>query len=390
LTFNSGWYNEPNDTDDGSLSQLKVISSVGKNYIVMVWKNAYKIDTGDRLLLTGVKDIAGNISSDWVNVVDDIPPMMKSIVVNPANDTITVVFTERIDGNLNNIAQFNIADLGTGNATGEYVSTQPYDFYDHTIVRDPDAQKDGFSIAAQPATPVDESTVTIWLDDVSYIQAGNKIVLTGLLDNDWKDSGRTENASTDDGTYAYWYGSPLNPGAYYPLDAANLGTRISLPDRIGPRLDRNNVPAIGTPGPIANATVGVQITGICFTEALDDTGTDNATYDPTVEANWTIRIRNCGNDGTCGDAGETFINVANLVITASGPGETYCYDATFDTPTNAGYFYGINYSGVSITVNNVRDLSTTGGTTGLGPNVIDSHNTFTYTAGTSFTGWQRN
>ena len=401
LTFCTGWYTEPNDATDGSLVQTlgpKLVAAAGKNMILLVWNNAYKLDTGDRLIIPGVKDIAGNISADWVNVVDDIPPMMKSVKVNPATDTLTIVTTEKVpagdpdDGtNQANIMRFT-TNFTNNPAGAPSVSALKEDLaFGSSTVAD-NICADGFCNGYSIVQGNDESTITIYLDDVSLIAPGDTICFNNLTDNDWADSARTPNASTDCGTWAYWYGKPDEPGAYDPDAVSLLGTKAAFSDAsitgntnrafgIPPRISAS-APTLPGGAPYAKNTP-ITITGVSMTESLDnpaDVPTNWVAWDPNKPGNWTVGIHDCGPDGVCGNADDVAAAQPCTVTAVTTNTADYIFDITCTTPNPAGInTYSFNAaSGASISVQAVRDARGT---------AISGHNTISYD---TTVGWVRN
>ena len=417
LTFCSGWYTEPNDATDGTLVQTlgpKLVDSKGKNFIVLVWNNAYKLDTGDRLIIPGVRDIAGNIvpaysattgiGGGWVHVVDDIPPMMKSVKVNVATDTLTVVTTEKVpagapdDGtNQANLLKFALNHFTNNTAGAPALSSAKEDAADS--LSDgvcADGFCNGYSIV--PGT-TDESTITIYLNDVSFINPGDFIHLDGLTDDAWKDSARASNASTDPGTWAYWYGKPTEPGAYDPDAVSGLGTRTSFSDQnyniigtttpnpnrafgIPPRL-HPSAPGLPAAPPYAKNTA-ITITSVDFTENLDnpaDVPTAWVTYDPNRPANWTVGIHDCGPDSVCANADDV-VQAQPCTVTAvaqTTPTREFSITCTTPNPAGANTYSFTAAGGSSISVSNVRDVR---------GNIITAHNSISYDA--NLASWVRN
>ena len=403
LTFCEGFYTDPNDTDDGDI--IARYPGDEDNEVILVIDNGYKMDSGDIFRSLLVADESGNIctpldSNDWVHMIDTIPVMFKSIAVNPTTDTLTLTLTESVPegDDQDNIELITYCWDDNGCTAGGTANPAGVPSVDsaaepNTVagdgVCDDGSPCNGYTVT----TTGDESVITVYLNDVSFIQPNNQIALNNMEDNAWTDSTRAANEGTDDGTDAYWYGNPDEPGAYDPDGGTGLGTNTSFTDDdiyvggvadpnrafgIAPRLHPTDQPTHAAAG-IAQ-DVDTTINSINFTEPLDDPADNPAawvTYDPNRPANWTITIRDCGVDASCGDPGETNVNCP--VTAVANAGNAYTYNVTCHTPANAGHTYAFDEGGTTITVTNVRDER---------HEVISGHNSLTYDANDS--QWERN
>jgi hypothetical protein len=92
LTYCPG-QSDPNDTDDGEI--IARYPGDDDNQAIIIIDGCYTMDSGDILESTNVADEAGNVcvGGDWVHFIDTIPAMMQSILLTPATDIMTIVFT---------------------------------------------------------------------------------------------------------------------------------------------------------------------------------------------------------------------------------------------------------------------------------------------------------
>jgi hypothetical protein len=378
LTFCPGYYTEPNDASDGEFKERKMLSA--KNVVYLVWNDAYKIDTGDRLSISGEADIAGNVSADWVHVVDDIPVMMKSVVVDPVLDTITVITTEKVFDDSASVpaapnyskfmrrgvgpnGQIELRGLGGDGTPTPNASGQP-----RLIDPDLDGNYNEHFVLAAVASSVDASSITIKLDDSSYIQQGDFVKFVAMWADDWTDELRGHTQSWDRGRWAYWYGDPLHTGAYAP-GTDGIGTLDGVLDNIPPRLSGRNsmtgtagaddpVMAAGpATGPV-RADRDFGINNITFTEPIYNLAA-STTNSSEIDnpANYAVRIRDCGADQICGAPSTDDASIVVTCQTAAPQAGNFRANLTCHTPTSPSLrMYQVIAGGASITVTNVKDV----------------------------------
>jgi hypothetical protein len=249
--------------------------------------------------------------------------------------------------------------------------------------RDNVADADAFSVVQ--STTDDQSTITIKLDDVSYIQRYDRIRFNNLEDEAWTGVGMAANQSNDNGTAAFWYRTGL--GAYAP-GTDGIGTVNGIVDAIAPRLSERtwtagawhsgNEPACSAPVNGPNATFNCVIT---FTEDVYNvTGSTADTNEVDNPANYQVRIRDCGADGVCGGAGasdDSLVQAQIMTITGSANGATINCQTPSGAP--AGRVHQVVSPDSLITVSNLRDV-VGNVVTVIGPNTMSGNNQYIYKA----------
>jgi len=349
LTYCPG-QSDPNDTDDGTI--IARYPGDDDNQAIIIIDGCYTMDSGDILESTNVADEAGNVcvGGDWVHFIDTIPAMMQSILLTPATDIMTIVFTERIDEGdaQDNIMRITLTDLGWNTQTDTGVpGNEDVDFGPLACPScEPDTNNDGEADDGHTngytvSHTGDQSTVVVYFDDVSFIRRGNTIALNNLEDFTWVDDTQAMNQSQDDGTWAYWYTGDPSAGAYYPV-VSGLGTNDDFIDDIGPRLTPRtaNLPTslpMAAGGPIADGnTFTGSIDNVQFTEPMDqDTG--NMT---TIDF-YTVRLCEC-ETSACDTGTPRLVDgtVTAVAWTANKTGYAVDVDIEVDNNTGGNRYYG--------------------------------------------------
>jgi len=298
--------------------------------IVLQLDDVFAVENGDYFDFTGLTDIAGNAIAagdpgERIYLIDNIGPIVKSISLNSANDTIAITFTEA----MNPDTYGDITITGAATVTGRSIST-------------------------------DNKTVTLTVDNLSLVAPGDRINTTATL---------LDVAST--APLLGETGSNPAPGSLDETGAAVGGENgVILPwfaiygndgdgtaepgiiDTIAPRI-ANNIALNGDPGVPVAADPGV-ITGttnfsvdIPFTEGMNvEADEDSPLWATSVlnPSNYTVAI--------AGHTGEGLSVVAMPAIVAANTVRITVYADPSD-PT--AVFAGPLAAGDTITVSSVTD-----------------------------------
>ncbi|MBL9037012.1 MAG: hypothetical protein JNG84_00730, partial [Archangium sp.] len=302
--------------------------------IGVLFNNFFGIDTGDRLILrtgttgtTGVKDIVGNVAKDVIlnrtPFVDNFPPMIKSVTLDAANDTATVVFTKWVNASAEPAPAPTAARPTPGNFDWNRFALN-LNNGDNLITS-----------ATHSINSNNEAQVVLKFTDIGYLRGlnstdsacltgpnstgvGTRITMSNVESIDFTNTTTRSSASvSDDGTVAYENMLPdsaapfQSPGAYLP--SSGVGTRSSTNDTIPPRLSSNydrrtlSTCSNGANASIAaNTTTGTQTIVVALTEMTANDTSATATDSILNPANWALKVVDLGTTGnTCNNNATT-------------------------------------------------------------------------------------
>ena len=322
------------DATIASVVPLNVVNG-RTNRIGVVFTNFFGLDTGDKLVLkkTGaLKDVTGNAAKDGFLIsapmVDDYPPMIKSVSVDPTTDTVTLVFTKWFqtplpvnpaDGNIS-LSQFGFANWFTninGQGTAEFLR------------------------ATKSINSSNEAQVVLQFAEVGFLRGfnsadtqcvlnnggiGSRVTINGLSNVDFSTpNGRSTQTVNDNGTLAYENvladaTEPNNsPGAYVPT--SGVGTRSSFRDTIAPRLSNNLTDSrfnnASNTTTVAPATTGTFTVDVVMTE-YSRNETNSMSADSALNpANWNVSMIELGADNWTGNTANDAL-ASNVTVTVTG------------------------------------------------------------------------
>ncbi|MEN9797507.1 MAG: Bacterial Ig-like domain, partial [Pseudomonadota bacterium] len=333
-------------------------------------ENFYGIDTGDVFALrqadsAGIRDLAGNVAKDdavsKAPFVDSSAPMLKAASYDGAANTLTFLFTRRL-----NVVKD--ADATRGNFDRGLLAFDTAFF---------DEARAGLQTVNHSYNAHGDSQLVFQFTDVGYLRGfnsthpscaalgGTRVRLNGVGNADVVDSNGTLGAtnSSDTGTQAYvnLLRDPAQPnagGAYMP-GPGEVGTRSTFEDKIGPRLssafaDRslstaNNAFNVSGTSTSAILSVDVRLTEPATPAEISDVAKWNLKLvDLGGDFSW---ASNQGNDVAAANASAAITSVAlNSVLSACSTVPTY--RVSFRITNNDGNFrtFGVGEISLSPTV----------------------------------------
>ncbi len=315
--------NGGNTEADATISSVVPLNVVNgrTTRIGVVFNNFFGLDTGDKVVLkkgtAAIKDISGNAAKDGflitAPVVDDYPPMIKSVSVDPAADTITLTYTKWFSANQAVVAsQGNIA-LSEFNFTN---------FLSSPFVQQGSAQ---LLQGTKSFNGSGEQQVVLQFTDVGYVRGynstdancmaqgkGTRISSPALTSIDFSSTNaRSSTTVNDDGVVAYEnvLADPVepafSPGAYQPVNG--VGTRSSVKDTIAPRLSNGHSDrTLGTFSNAVNVGASSQVSAfvdVAMTEFSANESVPTAANSAYNAANWSVAAVDLGVDNWVGNAG---------------------------------------------------------------------------------------
>ena len=263
---NTGDFNnsDPNDLPTGSTANESDATSISveikggtadDDTLAIKVDDIFTIDHGDFIDITGIADLAGNAASSAAHpdgapavaggvipLLDNTPPMVKSIATNDTAKTIIVTFTEKV-----NFSDWSFDSLAAGE-----LANNPGFFTDNQQafdLRNADGGNFGASFAEGRDQPfvtaavvnADHTVVTLTVNEMSFIQENGDMFVRSVTDVDHAEGGAgrdTHNVNPSDRgqvAYAVLSGAPLLGmlGAYEP-GPDGVGTDTNFRDVFAP------------------------------------------------------------------------------------------------------------------------------------------------------------